>query len=848
MPISFFHKKHLLVALLCFALSLMPAEHSASEGLAVIDKVLTRSEKGGASVIIELKGNTPYKVIRILKKEILIALKDTLLSEALFSKPIAGDGLIQRIEMYNSPNNVGCLLVILSKPYTGIQHKIDTGKMILRVQISGQGGTPGVAPATVPKREAKKLDREAKKSDRPLPKKTPPPVALSRPGSMEQLLNPESMDTEPDTALFIQARDHYQMGRFDNAIRILVTIIKEYPGSRHLERAYFLRAKSFHKMFEKDIFDHLTEVIKHYQDAMSRFPESVFVPDATVSIGNCHAKAKNYYEALAYYNLAYANYKTFLAAPEALYRRGQVFAVTGKTQEAIESFHEVERNYPETQFARFSKVKRAKALYDTNSFKRSLGLLEEILDTEPDIVYESPDILLYFGYNYYELGKFGKARSVLSRTLNLYPDMESNHLVLARIADTYREQGEESKASELYNLVLREFPGSEGSLVSMFRIATNMEKVGYAALFPRIGIEEVLSYERSAVDIYKEVMEGYRDNPLSHLAELKLARKKNELKDYEGSFKTLKNILAKTSDPSLKEQIKVALRAPLEGIFEREYKAGNSGKIANYYLQIKGELEPEDIPKKLLLILGDAYRGLSLYEKAAATFESAKQFYNIYPATLLYGLGESFYKMQRFEDARSALSDFVLKYPDDRRASQAYYLVGNVMLMEKEHEKALETFQLAMQKGPDEPDQFKILVGMADVLNFKGSYYESSRALIKAVTLLEQGDTPLFPGPYEVYSKLSEVYINLGDDEQAVSTLRKALNVSPWGQDDHSLQYRLAEGYQRLKDRDKSEKILNQIIASGDPFWSKMAEAMINDMNMNEDFERLVRSWEPSPS
>ncbi|MCK4389073.1 MAG: tetratricopeptide repeat protein [Desulfobacterales bacterium] len=661
-------------------------------------------------------------------------------------------------------------------------------------------------------------------------------------GRIDDLLKLKSKVATPDTDLFLKGAEHFSAGRWKDVIRILRKIIQSYPESRHLERAYFLLARSFHRMFEpqkrahsplqKEISEHLLNVTRHYQDAITKFPESHYVPDAMVSIANCHAKAKNYHEALAYYNLVCKNYKGCAAAPEALFQRGKILASTKKPQEAIKSFQQVETLYPETLFARTAKIERAKALFDTNSFKRSLGALDEIMTAEPDRIYEDPNILLYSGYNYYELGKFKEARDRFCKVLNCYPDIDSNHLVLTKIADTYREHGMEGKALKLYNMVLRRYPDSEGSLISMLRLSADIENIEPEfLLFPK-PIEEITSYNKSARETYKEIMKTHGENPLSQLAGLRLALQQQQDKDYEGSINTLRDILAKHPGTTLKEQIKPALRVSMEAIFEREQQAGNYQNIVGYYEQMKADFGLEDVPN-LLLILGDAYSRFHLYDHAVSVFEEAKKSYTAQdqPADLLFGLGESFYQMRSFEEAQQALRDFVARYPEDRRVSRAYFLMGDVLLRRKEYEKAMAAFHLAIEKDPDEPCKIEILLAMAGASNGRMDYDRASGLLNRAIALMHHNKTDSVAGIYEAYQELGETYLKFGDNEQAVSAFEKALKFSQKSRDHHSLQFRLAECYERLHERDKTEEILNQIIASGDQFWSMVARAKMKEMN-----------------
>ena len=163
---NFPHIKRVLIALLCFALSLLADRQADSQGAAMIHEVLTKSEKKGASIVVKLSGAPAYKVIGLGKNEILIALKDTEFSRAIHNKQVTGDGLIQRVELEDKPNNVSCLLVKLRKPYIKTDHEIEAGTGRLYVQITGEGSSS--------KGESEQSEVSARSAqDRPSPRPAP---------------------------------------------------------------------------------------------------------------------------------------------------------------------------------------------------------------------------------------------------------------------------------------------------------------------------------------------------------------------------------------------------------------------------------------------------------------------------------------------------------------------------------------------------------------------------------------------------------------------------------------------------------------------------------------------------
>jgi len=459
-----------------------------------------------------------------------------------------------------------------------------------------------------------------------------------------------------------------------------------------------------------------------------------------------------------------------------------------------------------------------------------------MITKEPDKIFKDPEILLLAGYSYYELGQLREARDVLSKVLNYYPEMESNHLILTKIADTYHEEGVERKASKLYNLVARTYPESEGSLVSLLRLADYRQKVK-SVTQPSIIIPiEELSDTKSTRDIYEQFIEKHRDNPLSQLAMLKFALLQQKNKDYEQSIITLREMLVKYPQTPLRGEIKTAFQAALEPFFEREKQAGNIENIISLCERIKSVLPIEDMPN-LLLLVGEAYSRLQLYRHALAMFQKARKFYadREQPANLLFGLGECFYKVKRFDEAQRALKAFVARYPKLREASKAHYWMGNIFLERKEYEVALNSLRAALRQKADKYYQAKVLIAMGDALNGQSDHERAERSLREAITLLNQAkDASSSDGLYVAYRELGETYIKLGQNEKAVFAFKKALKLGPKGSHRHSLEFRIAQCWQWLKAPGKAKDMLNRIVASEDPFWSKVAEAQINEINIEE--------------
>ena len=84
------------------------------------------------------------------------------------------------------------------------------------------------------------------------------------------------------------------------------------------------------------------------------------------------------------------------------------------------------------------------------------------------------------------------------------------------------------------------------------------------------------------------------------------------------------------------------------------------------------------------------------------------------------------------------------------------------------------------------------------------------------------------------YEELGDTYVKLGQRDKAMSAFENALKSNLEDSDKHGLRLRLAQCYLWQNATSKAKDMLNQIVTSGDPFWSKVAQAQIDEINIRE--------------
>ena len=860
---------------LLFTLMLCGSGHVYGYG--AIEKVSTSSLPDGAVIEVTVSGYSGYKVIPVGKTEVLIAFKDTHVSDDVYThEAIVGDQWIKEIEVIQRPFDVASLVLKLHRPDLVVDLEEETANEVFRIHVKPKipsfdkssadpfsGGSIGLGESPEDRPEGRPEGRE----------------------DHEDRVSVSEKEASPDDKLFRQAVKCQKKGEWDRAIAAYDKIIRAYPRSRHLETSYFRVADVVYNKHKDNISRHLIEVSERYRLATSRFPGSDHIPRALLSWGDAYVQAGQYFEAVTYYERVLERDTANDIVAEALFNKGKVLALTQRPLMALRAFEKVIQAYGATAFAGRAKLETAKTLHEMKSFKRSLRILDELASEFPAMVYRNADVLLYTAYNHYELGRLEKAREAFSKAVNYFPEVEERDLILARIADTFREEGFEEKAAKIYSLVARTYPGSEAGVISLLRLAEIAEAQEEKS--PLQLKEDVASENSSktAGEIYREIISEYPDSPLARVAMLKLASLQKRRKEYGKCVETLKDLLTKHPETKLKDQVeKVMLQAMIQMAVEHREKGNHEQSVntmatileehpetrfggdvlqgmesslvhvlrtkkdlegaegvVTYYEEREDLISPARMPEASAIV-GMAYKELYLCDHAIPLLSAARKSYadRDIPPDYLLGLGECGYREGRYDLATEALAAFISTYPQHAEIAKARLWLGEVFISNADYDEALRVLKRGLEETkPSEGPRVDLLVAMGKALKGKGDYRKAISSLNQALDTLEpSADNRDTEVRFAVYKALGETYCKVGESEKAVEAFDRALTVKPEEINPYGLKFEIAKYYRSIAPG-KAQELLNEIVASGDPFWSKVAQARINEINVEESVGRL---------
>jgi len=660
-------------------------------------------------------------------------------------------------------------------------------------------------------------------------------------GFVYKLLNPDKeslIDTE-DTQLLQGAIARFRTRKWDETNGILKKLIADFPESPHVERAHFILALSMDHFLRQTLPVDFERIVRRYREAIEACPGSYYIPHVQLEIGNIYFQLGKYYDALLYYKLA--DRSKISIRPDVLLSYGIAYGLIGKTELSIEIFNRLINQHPASLQASKARVEMAKALFQQKAFSQSMKVLTAIQEKDPNIIYENFDILLYTGYNYYEMGQFRKARDTLSRVINYFPDMESNHLVLTRVADLYWEDGLIDKAIHIYNRVYNAYPDTDGALISAIRMVDYAKITAQDRYANRI-IHEV-KFNRLAEEVYDDIIQNHKKSPLAQLALLKVAIQKEKNGQYEDAVNTIMRLVKNYPSTTLKSDAQVTLKSSLESMTHQAHEQKNYNKIVDDFNKYLRYLVLKDFSGRYMLELGNAYLALKLYRRAQRMYVRSSERYieKDQPPDIFYGLGESFYQLKEINESLENFNQFIKRFPKDKRIDLVYSRTGRIYYEQKEFARSIEYLEKAIYGRPGYSDLLDDYFRLSHAFRMTGRFDRSIYTLKKNIALFSQyKDVPL-ERIYDVYYELGEVYFQTGNKKEAAVAFEEALKSIPKGQDDIPVQFRLAECYSHLQVRDKAEKILTRIRKAEDKFWSKMAEAMMKEIEVNRQLENFTQ-------
>jgi len=626
----------------------------------------------------------------------------------------------------------------------------------------------------------------------------------------------------------------YRSGNWSAAFAYLNEFLEASPDSPLVEKACFLAAKAFDRMHSDDIGSHYTTVKQQYEDAIYLFPESVLVSDAYYAIADLSFRVGMVSQSLGYCNLVVKLDKQDHATLAANMLKARLLSSVGKKEDALRIYQTVQRLYPHLPEGIRAKIETADILFEKNHFQESLDILKTLVQ-DPENVTQHPQLSRVLGNNYYQMADFARAREHLLRYYNTDPGAADSHLVLARIADAYQEEGKVKAATKIYRLVIDRYPETEGAMISMYRMAEQQERGEVAnGLGSGAGIMVMDNSVGMPREIYEKVVQTAlaknETSPLVQYALLKLSIIDIKEKQYGRSLNRLKGLMEQYPDTRLKMEVNQAYEEALVHILEVDFKVKKYKRIVNTYQAEKENLVRFTSPDPFLIIARAAL-GLNLDELAGEMYKMADPYLadQEKPSDLLFHLAGDLMESGNPQAALVYADMLIKNNPEGRYLVDGCVLKGNILSGMGNHKGAAVMFSTALDSLEDTCDRPAILIQKVKALAASGLKAESYQTLRKADVVLKACERV----DQTILAEVGELYLNAGRPESALEFIQTFRKADSPDDEEPRLQLVMARCYERLDSKDSYVSIYSHVAGQDDQLYGKVAREKMDEINFN---------------
>jgi tetratricopeptide (TPR) repeat protein len=784
---------------------------------------------------IRLNGKPPCKIVEIGPKEYLIALKNVTVSNHTQVKGERAP-FITHIGVDQPSSRVVTIIVNTRHKIPSLHAKWDASRKTLMIDFST------FRPDRFPRQTAavSRSQKRIRHKEKSPQYKKPGKAALSLAKATDATVSPQPegfkfsgtlndfwLEVNEDVCLnditLLEGVQYHHAGQWRSAVDKFSDYIRQNSSNTCLEKAYYMKAYSFYHN-TVDSNDERLRSINCFEDAVNRFPQSDYVPYAYAAMGKLYHDLKNPVQARAYFNLVLKEYPDCHGKPEVMFDLARIDLQANQPSRAISLYRKILDEFAWSQMVTPTCLELAQVMYQAKDYPEVLKIMTPLAESNPHIMYESPDWLVRMGNAYYYTGAAEKARSAFSKALNCFPAISSRDRILSRIADSFIEQRQPQKARKIYEHIVENYPETDGYVTGLVRLAQFSDQ------------------EDKKTSLYRKVVEQFPSHSLSRLAMIRLAGLYNKQGDFSKSIPLLENILSDPSNLFKDESLQLMQDAYL-AVFTKMLQQGDYPNILMQYEKKKDmldQLQNSDI----FAMIGKAYNNADFYPQA---YELLKKAYKQEKDSrqrpdVMYHLGVAMHETQRYKAALHMFENLIRRYPDTSYMKNACHRGGLIYMQQKVYQKAIERFQAARSHASKTAEKTRILMDEALARQAAGQFKTAAASLVKAINSLsaEAGDHSGLIA--DTYRRLGEVYMSDRNYLKAADAFSMSTKFDQNHEKLPEIVFAIADAYTRAEQPDRALQYYNQVIETEAPLWAKLARERVREMDLNQELKKQSKA------
>ncbi|MBN2808699.1 MAG: tetratricopeptide repeat protein [Deltaproteobacteria bacterium] len=544
-----------------------------------------------------------------------------------------------------------------------------------RTQISAPAPETAAEPAASPVSAGSEpvhgvSGKTSEKTDENITEKTTAPILLSGTAPAAVPTSPAAGVTSAETAallpgqeLFDQGLKAYQAADYVGAEGFFSKLVDTFPDSPLNIPAQFRRfdARAQAAVAAGAKRDHLAAVIDEYLQAVRAHEEHAEAPWAFLQVARLYEKMDFFYEAAAVYRALLMRYPESPFALAANFSLARLNFSLKRYQNAYDDFTTLLERQPDGGFSAYAHYYRANALSYLGEPAQALTEYRLGLEKDPDFLQRDPLSLYLLGTTYHRLLRYPEAKEYFLMMRNLFPADENTPQALAKIGEILLVEKKAAEAMQMFTTVVKEYPDSDGAIVSRLKMAILGED---AALRQRLeAINENYKAMLDSEAAYRYLLEQHPESPFTDIARLNLGQLYFRQGQYPKAREVLGQMLTRRLEPGLRQAAFSSLRKTIFAEIEELYSKGEYGAVValqheygDDFLSRPGAVYP-------FLWVGEALRREGLKEGALEVFQELAKLKPTPEQKLIidWGIGDLLLGLERFAEAESFIGALDLK-------------------------------------------------------------------------------------------------------------------------------------------------------------------------------------------
>ncbi|GAB4295186.1 MAG: tetratricopeptide repeat protein [Ignavibacteriaceae bacterium] len=478
-------------------------------------------------------------------------------------------------------------------------------------------------------------------------------------------INPDNTELAP-LSLYGKAYCYMKQNDYQNAAFYFSEFVRKFPEDKNIIDAKLRLADSYYasKNFEASS--------KVFADLFKAGSAEINDPYVFYQYAQALYKSGKTARAISEFAELQRRFPDSDYADESLFTVGWIYFQQGNYQQAVSSYRNVLQIYPSTPLKPVLYYSIADAFFNLSMYDSAIVNYEKVLTVSPssDYVY---DAINGIQYSYVAQGKPGKAVLLIDEFISKNPNLSYSDQIYYKKGEIYYSERDYEKAISAYKDFIIKYPSSALVADAFYWIGKSSQNIGQKS-------EAILNF--------RNVFINYPKSKSAPAAVIELCNIYNDNENYDETLLLLEDALGKLNNTPRLAELKFLKANTL--LKKGDFSA--AGEVLDDILQNHGET-----------IFGDrAKLEIGLIELAAGRYDNARLYFenlvqsrsdNLAAEAQFY-IGKSFFDENLLTDAISALVRVKNVFSSyDEWVTRSYMLLGECYLKLNDIPKAKEMYR-----------------------------------------------------------------------------------------------------------------------------------------------------------